>query len=337
MQAALPPGSVVLAPRSDGHFVATLPDGSRRALHLGWAGYGYPRDVQRTLADPDLVRARDDDHLIVVAAHAVSAGARQLLQAAGASWVGLDGSASLHLGTVWVDRDATREHPASGSVASWSRGRADVAEALLAMLSGDRSQGPLPVPDVESIARLSGRSLGTVANTLARFDAEGWTSAGGRSRGRLLTNGPALLDSWTAWETSQRRRFDGFHSVHRHPERVVAQLVEAFGNSLILTGVSSSETAVPTLTGSWVVTAYVETTDGWPDIDAGTRRAKLIPAAVPRLRLAPATPVIRDTTTVRAGIRVASSARTYADLRAGGDREQEAADRFRSTTMPAFS
>ncbi|MCM3520988.1 hypothetical protein [Curtobacterium sp. P97] len=336
---ALPNGSVVLSPRRDGSWTATLPDGSRRRLVVSWAGYGYPRDVQRALIDPEVRAAREHGDLIVIAAHTVSPGARQLLRSEGASWVGRDGSAELRLGTVWIDRDrASPSRPADRPL-TWSPARADVTEALLAVLTerDPATAGASDVPDVEMVARLSGRSLGTVAGTYALLDAQQWTAPGFRPRSRVVANGPAMFDSWSRWAGEQRRRFDGFHSVHRDPARIVEQLGEAFGDELVLTGAAASELSRPTLTGGWVVTAYVASPDAWRGIDEATRRARLIPASVPRIRLAPTTPVIERTASIVDGRRVAAPARVYADLAAGTDREREAAESFRATMLQVLS
>ena len=197
--------------------------------------------------------------------------------------------------------------------------------------------GANEVPEVEALANLSGRSLGTVANTLAMFDRSRWTARGKHSRSRIVANAPALLDAWAMWVGAQPQRFDGFHSIHREPSRIIDDLGAAFGSSLILTGPAASEAVRPFLTGSWVVTAYVDTPDGWSGIDRGTRAAKMIPAAVPRIRLAPASPVIVNTRGRGERSSVASSGRTYADLLSGSEREREAAEAFRSTALRQFS
>lgn len=339
LRASLPLGSVTLRKRGEGDFDASLPDGSRRRLHLVWAGYGYPRDVQRALRDDRTLDARSNDDLVVVAAHQLSDGARQLLRSAGLSWIGLDGSAELRLGTVWVDRNGDGRHRRFRAEIGWSGARSEVAEALIAILEQRDPElpGANEVPEVEALANLSGRSLGTVANTLAMFDRSGWTARGKHSRSRVVANAPALLDSWATWIGSQHRRFDGFHSIHREPMRIIDDLGAAFGSSLILTGPAASEEARPFLTGSWVVTAYVDTPDGWSGIDRGTRTAKMIPAAVPRIRLAPASPVIVNTRGPGERSSVASGGRIYADLLVGSEREREAAEAFRSTALRPFS
>ncbi len=145
-----------------------------------------------------------------------------------------------------------------------------------------------------------------------------------------------MLDSWAAWNTTQRRRFDGFHSVRRDPADIVDELLQAFGNDLVLTGAAASETIRPTLTGGWVVTAYVAGRSGWTGIDT-TTGGRFVPSAVPRIRLAPAPAVVENTSTVVRGLRVASPARVYADLVSGSDREREAAQLFRDATLGTVS
>lgn len=295
--------------------------------------------MERALRDARLIDARSNDDLVVIAAHTVSDGARQLLRAEGISWIGLDGSAELRLGTVWIDRDGSRTNRLFSAGAGWTRARSDVAEALIAILAkrDPERPGSGDVPEVEALAKLSGRSLGTVANTLALFDANGWTARGASSRSRIVANAPALLDSWSTWDAAQRRRFDGFHSIHREPARVIEELIAAFGSSLVLTGAAASELVRPTLTGSYVVTAYVLTPDGWTGVESLTRSAKMIPAAVPRVRLAPAPAAVTNTTSIVSGARVTSPGRTYADLLSGSDREHEAAEAFRALTLGQFS
>lgn len=326
--------------RRDGDdLVAALPDGTQRRLHLAWAGYGYPRDVERVLRDARLLDARSNEDLIVVAAHTVSDGARQLLRAEGLSWMGLDGCAELRLGTVWIDRDASRTNRLPRAGVGWTRARSDVTEALVAIMAKRDPELPesSSVPEVEALANLSGRSLGTVANTLALFDTMGWTARGASSRSRVVAHAPALFDSWSTWDAAQRRRFDGFHSIHRDPERVVEDLIAAFGSSLVLTGAASSEVVRPMITGGYVVTAYLLTPDGWTGVESMARNAKMIPAAVPRVRLAPAPPAVANTTSIVSGSRVTSPGRTYADLLTGADREQEAAEAFRELALGQFS
>lgn len=295
--------------------------------------------MERALRDARFIDARSNDDLVVIAAHTVSDGARQLLRAEGISWIGLDGSAELRLGTVWIDRDGSRTNRLFSAGVGWTRARSDVAEALIAILAkrDPERPGSGDVPEVEALAKLSGRSLGTVANTLALFDANGWTARGASSRSRIVANAPALLDSWSTWDAAQRRRFDGFHSIHREPARVIEELIAAFGSSLVLTGAAASELVRPTLTGSYVVTAYVLTPDGWTGVESLTRSAKMIPAAVPRVRLAPAPAAVANTTSIVSGARVTSPGRTYADLLSGSDREHEAAEAFRALTLGQFS
>jgi hypothetical protein len=63
----------------------------------------------------------------------------------------------------------------------------------------------------------------------------------------------------------------------------------------------------------------------------------MIPAAAPRIRLAPASPVIVNTRGRGERSFVASGGRIYADLLASSEREREAAEAFRSTALRLFS
>lgn len=340
LRRAMPPGSIEItdADRAGGGLTATLPDGSRSPIDLRWAGRGYPRDVQAALHRAPSVDAGVPGVQVLVVAHALSDGARAVLAERGLSWFSLDGAASIHIGTVWIDRDA---RPGSADAVPrptfrWADARADVAEVLLQIVAnGARWPDDRPrVADVELLSSLSGRSLGTVANTLAGLDSAGWTAPGPEPRSRAVVDASGLLDSWATWRAGQRVRWDGFHVLERDPEQIERHLFRAFGDRLVLTGTSVSERVRPTLTGHRVVTAYVD--GDWDTVDALTVDAKMLPAASPRVRLRPAPPQVLRTTTFGDGARRASAVRVYADLLSGSDREREAAELWRADELRAL-
>ena len=328
------------ADATGGGLTATLPDWSRSPIDLRWAGRGYPRDVEAALRRAPSIDTGRPGVQVLVVAHALSDGARSMLAERGLWCLFLDGAASIHIGTVWVDRDA---RPGSADAVPpptfrWADARADVAEVLLQIVAnGTRwADGRPRVADVERLSSLSGRSLGTVANTLAGLDSEGWTTPGPEPRSRAVVDASGLLDSWATWRAcGQRVRWDGFHVLERDPGQIERHLVREFGNRLVLTGPSVSERVRPTLTGHRVVTAYVD--GDWDTVDAMMVDAKMLRAASPRVPTAPAAPpqVLR-TTTFSGGVRRASAVRVYADLLSGSDREREVAESWRADELSAL-
>jgi hypothetical protein len=320
--------------------VAVLPDGSRIRLVLRWAGEGFPRDIARALAREPLTTplpSVDGQQHEVFCAQSVSEGSRKVIEALGASWVALDGSASLHIGTVWVERA-----PEPGLVAEdvgfdWSAARAEIAEGLIAVVvNGSRTaDGRTRVPDVETLARLSGRSLGSVSNTLAGFDRNGWTGPGPEARSRVLLDGASLLDSWSEWDRRRARGWESFHTLHRDPAVIERELITAFGADLILTGASAAERVRPFLTGARSVTAYVDADRS--HIRDVAERTGTLPAATGQIRLAPAPVPVARTTRLVGGARSAAPARVYADLLTGSEREREAAEALRASTLGALT
>jgi|GEM_PF-868464 len=341
---ALPRGAIDLE-LSDRRFdaVAVLPDGSRQALEFKWVGEGYPRDVNRVLrvgpyVEPDSLAASAQT---IVFARRFSKNAIDLLRDRGLSWVALDGSASVQLGTVWVERDARFEPPpAVEGPFAWTTARSEIAEALLAAVA--RSMVPVDerpaVPLLEDLARWSARSLGAVAKTLSEFDREGWTTASRPSRRRVLTNGPALLDSWSSWYAEHHFAWNMYHSLHREPGRVEETLQSALGTDVVFTGLTASQLLVPTMTSAPVVSAYViGGREGWRAVDRALERHDVQPAGSGQIRLALCPPVVESFASDLVGVRTAAPVRVYADLLSGFSRELEAAEAYRAITLGSLA
>lgn len=341
LQRVLPAGALELD-LTDSRVDATavLPDGAKLPLTFKWAGEGYPRDVDRALravaaANPESTAARAQT---IVFAHAVSKNVAEVLRDRGLSWVGLDGSASLHLGTVWIERSPSLERTTAADRRSfaWTPARLDIAEALLAATA--RAMVPVDerpsVPRVEALRDTSGRSIGAVAKALAEFDRQGWTGPGGKARGRVLRSGASLLDSWSRWSASHHEPWRMYHSLHRDPGRIVRALQEACGEAVFITGLTASQLVVPTTTDNPVVSAYVAVgRDGWQGVDARLSREDFRSSERGTVRLAPASPVISNFRDHGGGIQTASPVRVYADLLAGFSREVEAAEAYRAATL----
>lgn len=331
LRAALPRGAVSIeaSEHDDADAIAILPDGSRQRIEFVWAGHGFPRDVERALHTHE--NARRDDTTLVLGAESMSVGARELLSGSGTSWVALDGAASIHLGTVWVERERRGPVARPQPSAAWTAARADVAEvALTHVARGARwPDGSQRMIDVETLAAQSGRSYGTVANALAQFDASGWTAPGPEPRSRSVVDGGGMLDSWAEWEANHRGRWDSLHTLSREPDENIGLLLHEFGDDVVLTGSAVSERSHPTLTGPRVVSAYVESERGWHELQRRAAAAMLLPSDTGLIRLAPAPTQVLGCATIVDGIRTASPIRVYADMLRGTDREREVAEDFR--------
>lgn len=313
--------------------VAVLPDGSSVELQLSWAGYGYPRDVVRALQPVEPGNASAGSPQLIICAQSISDGSRKLLESLGVSWFALDGSASLHIGTVWVEREARAAAVAEELGFRWTAARADIAEVLMSIVVNGAAwpDGRPRVADVETLGRLAGRSLGSVANALSDFDVSEWTEPGPEPRSRALRDPRGLLDSWSGWDRRQRRRWDTFHTLSRNPDEIASGLLDVFRGDLILTGAAVSERSRPMLTGSRTVAAYVR--GDWRSISAAAIESRMMPAAEGMIRLAVAPPSVTNTARIIDGLPVASPVRVYADLLAGSERERDAAEVYRAAEL----
>jgi hypothetical protein len=174
-----------------------------------------------------------------------------------------------------------------------------------------------------------------VANTLADLDRRGWTAPGPERRSRVLVEPVTMFESWADWERRRNRRWDAFHVLSRDTAEIERQLRTAFGVDLIIAGTAVSERVSPFLTNAPVVHAYVD--GSWSEIDDRVSGAQMVPAASGRVRLAAAPEPVRRTSQFVHGVRGTSPVRTYVDLLGGTDREQDAAEAFRSVALPVFT
>ena len=325
MSAVLPLGVVVEIrerPGGAAGYLAVLQAGKvkHRAV-VGWAGEGWPADVERLLAlasDVDVVVARD-----------LSIGAREWLADRGLGWVDEVGRASVSLPTgLVVVRDVAdppRAQPADG----WTHSSVAVAEAILSGIE----------PRVDSIEGATGLSRGAAAKALSMLERGGLLRRDARrgpGSARRVENAQALLEEYAttvaALDAKSPRVL--LHRVWRDP---VDALIDELGPALDLlgatwaaTGAAAAALMAPYLSRFTVVELYV---------DAATisNRANLCDAVkarqverghrievrtLPNRITAMAGPVVD-------GVRCASPARVYADLLAIGGRSAEAAQHVR--------
>jgi len=301
--------------------------GAEQGIHhfvVGWAGEGWPSDVQH-------VR-----HLVpdvdVVAAAKLSRGARRWLSDESVSWIDETGNADISLPSGLVVVREGRKVPSSPDRSTrWTRSMLAVAEAAL-------SDTPPTVEAIEEITALS-RSAVTVA--LERLERIGLlerpiAQRGPRS-GRCIVDRNQFLDAYAdaANELRSKQRSVLVHRLWSDPLVALrAEIAPALNNEKrrwAITGGAASALLAPYLTEFMTIEMYVDaesladeqhlaTLLGGRIVERGHRiDVRELPTAV-----CANGPVIDD-------IHIALPVRVYADLNAGEGRSSEAAEHLRET------
>lgn len=298
-------------------------------LLTGWAGEGWPADVERLL--------RLTPGLDAVAAHHLSPGARDLLQDRGIGWFDETGAATVMVpsGLVIVREGAPKPKTPAQADPAWASSTIAVAEAIL-------SGGP---PRVESAQEESGLSRGAVAKALALLEHEGFLTRSvqrGPASGRRVSDADGLLDRYAS--AVGRARSDAvpllLHRLWNDPitalTNEIAPGLEAAGVVWAATGVSASLLLAPYLSNITSIELYME-----DEVlaDIGRLEALLDARRVERghrieLRRFPTRTTAQRATLVR-GVRCAPAVRVYADLAAKGGRFAEAAHHLREAVIDA--
>jgi len=291
----------------------------------GWAGEGWPSDVERLA------------HLVpdveVVAAVNLSDGARKWLSHEGLDWVDEVGHAevSRKSGLV-ISREPTHIREGPEPSVRWSRSIMTVAEATLSGV----------VPTVDSVERATGLSRHAVANALARLERLGFLERpnalrGPRSARRIVDTGN-FLDAYAKAAADQDKK-QSHVLVHRlwrgDPLDTLASEIgpalNRTGINWALTGTGASVLLAPYLSDVTTLELYIDAEAmadrtglasllGGRIIDKGQRiEIREIPTAM----------TIKGPQIM--GIQVAIPVRVYADLIAAGGRWAEAGQHLRET------
>jgi len=301
---------------------------AKKAEHrfvAGWALEGWPADVERLLR---LAPAVD-----VVAARAMSVGARESLAERGIGWIDETGGAQLALPTgLVVIRDSAGQPPAPvqlAHAARWARSTVAVAEAIL---SGTE-------PRVGPVEKATGLSRGATANALAQLENEGLlkrTIARGPGSSRHVADSSGLLDRYATAVAALagKTRVVRMHRLWDDPlDSLIGDLAPRLTAAQVAwaaTGAVASMLLAPYLSNLSVVELYVDESLTFDSprladlLDARQvdRGHRIEVRALPNLITATAGPVID-------GVRCAPPARVYADLLAKGGRTAEAAQHLR--------
>jgi hypothetical protein len=325
------------------------PEGTRVQARIGghpyvfdvrWAGEGFPQDVRHLIASPPLTGSRE---LPVVAAHRMSRGSIELLEARGLSWVDERGHGRLS-GTpgLLVAQGPSRSGTADRSGMAWTPSAGAVAELLL----GDAARrSSRPVTDVAAdrvvaaqahVAERLQISPAQVSKVLRRFDENGWTHKQGPQRGagasRVLADPAALLSSWAGWQSRRRPPTVMAHTSWQDARTfVVDQLVPRMPREAWhLTGWAAADARAPLATTVPTISCYVdqfvfdELMDDLLD-RIGARRVE----TGARLVVLRSEPVVGALAHVQDGVPIVGDVRLYADLLALGVRGEDAADELR--------
>ena len=290
----------------------------------GWAGEGWPNDVQRLVAlVPDVA---------VVAAVAVSDGARAWLSQQDLGWVDESGRSDISLpsGLVVLREPSQLRVPRERPV-RWTRSMLAATEAAL---SGS-------VPTVEAVERATGLSRNATTIALERLERLGYlerpTARRGPMSGRRIVDAGVLLDAYAAAATElaakqprvlvHRLWSDPLHALRDE----IGPALNATDGQWAVTGVAASMLLAPYLTDVTTLELYVDA----ELIADRSHLASLLNGRVVEkghrveIRTLPTT--ISAAGPVIDGVHVAVPVRVYADLVANGGRSAEAAHHLRET------
>ena len=292
---------------------------------VGWAGEGWPSDVERIV---HLVPDVD----VVTAAH-VSDGARRWLEREGLGWADEAGRAdiSMESGLV-IFRQPSLVRKGREPSMRWTRSTLAVAEAALSGIT----------PTVECIEQATELSRHATANALSRLEDLGFLERPHALRGpqsaRRIINNSAFLDAYAKAAAEQRKK-QSHVLVHRlwqgDPlETLALEIGPALTGAnarWAVTGAAASVLLAPYLTDVTILELYIDA----ETMSDRTRLASLLEGRIVEkghrieIREVPTTMTVRGP--VIGDIQVALPVRVYADLRAAGGRWAEAGQHLRET------
>ncbi|MBO0807042.1 MAG: hypothetical protein J2P32_01925 [Actinobacteria bacterium] len=290
-----------------------------------WAGEGWPSDVERLIK---LVPDAD-----VVMAARLSDGARRRLSRSGLGWADEAGHADISRKSgLAISRQPGEAGGRREPSARWTPATLAVAEATLSGIT----------PTVLRMEQATGLSRHATATALSRLERLGFLERPGALRGprsaRRVVNVGAFLDAYAEAAARQRRQQVPV-LVHRlWNGDPLGTLAAAIGPALVraharwaVTGTAASVLLAPYLSDVTTLELYLdaETLSDQPSLASllGGRiveRGHRIEIREIPTRMALSGPVID-------GIQIALPVRVYADLRALGGRNEEAAQHLRET------
>lgn len=305
--------------------VTVVAGATKHRFIAGWAGEGWPSDVERLV------------HLVpdveVVMATNLSEGARRWLSRESLGWVDEAGHADISRKSgLVISREPANVRRRHEPPMRWTRSMLAVAEAALSGI----------IPTVESIEQATGLSRHATANALARLERLGFLERPHALRGpqsaRRIIEISAFLDAYARAAAEQRQKQTRV-LVHRLWNRdPLDTLGSEIGPALTranarwaVTGAAASVLLAPYLSDVTTLELYI-------DAETMSDRAGLTHLLGGRIvekghrieiREVP-TPTTLQGPTIDS-IQVALPVRVYADLRAAGGRWAEAGQHLRET------
>jgi hypothetical protein len=229
-----------------------------------WVRRGWPADVQGAID-----RAPGAN---LVVAPALSPGARSLLERRGLSWADDTGGARIAAPGLIVRLDGEPIPEPRPQGVSWSPVAVRAAEAVLALGPAQLTTGWLAEHASCSVPRASG--------ILQQWDAEGWTSKRGPSRGRgasrAVEQPDALLDAWAAHLNAQPLDRWFAHTTDRDLLAVQTRLTNGLAKATFAwTGWLAAEVLAPFMTQLPVLQLRVDEARLPRDLEPALRDAGL--------------------------------------------------------------
>lgn len=293
---------------------------TKHRLLVGWAGEGWPADVEQLVE-----LARDLD---AVAARDLSVGARERLTEHRIGWVDESGRSNLSLPSGLVVVRDVAPSPKEPQTPRWSASTVAVAEAAL---SGVR-------PQVDAMQHATALSRGSVARALTHLESFGYLQrdvARGPLSARRVVDPSDLLDGYARAVADQREKASVIR-LHRLWDDPLAGLIEEVAPALTetgtvwaATGAAASLLLAPYLSEVASLEVYVATELFTEQALADVLGARIVDRGN-RIEVRSLPNYFTATAgLVAEAVRCAPSARVYADLLARGGRFAEAAAHLR--------
>lgn len=292
----------------------------RHHFRAGWAGDGWPADIDKLLVAAPKTEVVFGRHL--------SEGSLVKLTDRRIGWVDEVGQANVNLPSGLVIVREPRlpgGNPPEGN--RWTQTMLCAAEAILAGIP----------PTVEAVEAATGMSRGAAAKAMARFEQRGRLTRPGPKRGRggarQITDLDAFIDDYAdaAREFRAKQEPMRLHRLMSDPLDVVTidigPNLTSIGATWAVTGAAASTLLAPYLTDVGVLEMYVDPGHFNKSL-AGILDARAVSRGhVIEVRELP-TPMSTKGPWVN-GVQLALPARVYADLVAAGGRYGEAAHHLR--------